>query len=313
MNKGVKTVLIVAAAIIALGVILCAAVIIFSHEDLKDYRGRAYTYEKYVFDASLVRDIRVKDSNRALKLLPADDRNIKACCYEAKDDYYDISLSDDGLLEIIRVEKKRWPFGISLFDLNVGDDDLTVYVPSGMLEDITADTSNGSISYGAIELSGSLRLTSSNGRIRAEDLTAGGNIYLTTSNGSITLEAVTAAGNIFAVTSNGRVGAENVGAEDIRLESSNGSVTAVDTAASERLLIDSSNGDIKVENIDGSEIELSTSNSRVSGSIRGRMSDYAIISGTSNASNNLPNGTDGEKRLVVRTSNGSIDITFTDG
>ncbi len=118
-------------------------------------------------------------------------------------------------------------------------------------------------------------------------------------------------GDLNIHTSNGRLSIQNLSLSHVRLQTSNGAIHMenLDCLSSDAR---TSNGAIKIDHLSGGNISLHTSNGAIKGTIRGNMQDYAISSGTSNGSNNLPNVClDGKaKKLSAHTSNGKIGIEF---
>ena len=84
--------------------------------------------------------------------------------------------------------------------------------------------------------------------------------------------------------------------------------------ADEKLAAHTTNGSIHFEEIDAKDIQLKTSNASIKGTLRGKGTEYAIESGTSNGKNSLPskwNQSDSAaKRLSVYTSNANIKVAF---
>lgn len=113
-------------------------------------------------------------------------------------------------------------------------------------------------------------------------------------------------------TSNGAIELDNVHAANISVKFSNGIIHAANTAAQSGLSLRTSNGKISVEGIAATTIDLNTSNGAIKGTVRGKKEDYKIRSDTSNGSSNLSDTDTGSKRLTVKTSNGSIEIGFSD-
>ena len=117
--------------------------------------------------------------------------------------------------------------------------------------------------------------------------------------------------SLTAVSSNGRIELEDVYLEQqLEGSTSNGRIVADNVTADQSLKLKTSNGRSEVSMLGSQNITLKTSNGSVSGTVRGTAEEYAVSAGTSNARNNLIDSTSGEKQLVVRTSNGNINIDF---
>ena len=107
---------------------------------------------------------------------------------------------------------------------------------------------------------------------------------------------------------------EDTKVQTICMESTNGALRLKDVQADEKLVAHTTNGSIHFEEIDAKDIQLKTSNASIKGTLRGKGTEYAIESGTSNGKNSLPskwNQSDSAtKRLSVHTSNANIKVAF---
>lgn len=159
---------------------------------------------------------------------------------------------------------------------------------------------------------GKIELNGSNGRVRVEGVALHAGITVRTSNGRIIVNDV-ACDFADLQTSNARVTVDDLKTRaDIRLKSTNGRLEVRNAVAFGRVDLTTSNGAINVEEISTDHMKLKTSNGSVSGTIKGRIEDYAINSSTCNGHNNLPTGTEGAKSLEVSTNNGSIRMQFSE-
>ena len=157
---------------------------------------------------------------------------------------------------------------------------------------------------------GKIELNGSNGRVRVEGVALHAGLTVRTTNGRIIVSDV-ACDFADLQTSNACVSVDALKTRaDIRLTSTNGRLEARSAVAFGRVELQTSNGAINVEDISTDHMRLKTSNGSVSGTIKGRIEDYAITSSTCNGHNNLPTGTQGAKSLEVSTNNGSIRVHF---
>ena len=136
---------------------------------------------------------------------------------------------------------------------------------------------------------------------------------LSTTNGGITCNDVRAS-HVELISSNASVKCEDTKVQTICMESTNGALRLKDVQADEKLAAHTTNGSIHFEEIDAKDIQLKTSNASIKGTLRGKGTEYAIESGTSNGKNSLPskwNQSDSAaKRLSVHTSNANIKVEF---
>ena len=98
---------------------------------------------------------------------------------------------------------------------------------------------------------------------------------------------------------------------DMSIELTSGSLKADDITADD-LKLDCTSGSIKFENLaSGGDIEIDCTSGSVKGTLDGAKSDYTIRSETTAGSSNLSNTDGGRKKLDVETTAGSINIEFT--
>lgn len=151
----------------------------------------------------------------------------------------------------------------------------------------------------------SINLHTSNGNVRADLLT--GEIKIRTSNGNVDLNQV-AAGRVDLETSNGNVHLKQLHSANVRVHTSNGQVHAdlisPASAAAADVEMTTSNGNMSVQlGPDFSaRLDASTSN--------GKVVSGAVLTTIDRKTKEDLQGTigAGAGRLVLRTSNGSIDI-----
>ena len=257
------------------------------------------TYEPadYTTPAVEITEIRIRTRNMPVKVTPSKGSEITLHYYTCEKDPYEVSL-DGGVLTLKYkydnlFNVSSWFNGSTIFNvINNTNPRVEVVVPEAY--------------------AGALELDTSNASVNVSDLTAAGNIRIDTSNSPIELNNVSAV-QVSAHTSNGAVTLSKlIVSGTVDMKSSNGSLTARQVAAKDKLRLDTSNGRIVVDQVTSANIELRSSNGGISGTVGGKRSDYTISSDTSNADDNLGDGGKGPFRLTVNTSNGAINISFTD-
>ena len=200
--------------------------------------------------------------------------------------------------------------------------------------ELTLTTSNGSITAKKLNLSGGCTLSTTNAGITCENVEAegafsaqtkngpvdiktcksGGTVTVKTENAAVSLEDIEAADAVRASTRNGALSVDTLWAQELEADTRNGKLTLQRTTTAGSTRAETANNSLKINGIEaGTDIYLRNSNGAVTGTIKGDFSDYSITSKTSNADSNLPGrGGSGEKLLQVQTSNGRIDIDFTE-
>ncbi len=255
----------------------------------------AYREADYTAPAEEVQGIVIKARNMPVTVKVSQGNEVALRYYTSEEDPYEVTL-ESGVLTLKYTNTALFSIGsvfanASIFRaLNGGSLEVELTVPAAYAGSLRLDTSNGTITAAGLDGMGELTAETSNAAVNMTDISAK-TVKIRTSNGGVTVERVLASGRLDA-------------------ETSNGGVTARQTAAQDALTITTSNGRITVDMVTSKAIELRSSNAPISGTLGGRRGDYTIASSTSNGNNNLGSGGSGASRLTVNTSNGAIDIRF---
>ena len=290
--------------------------------------------------------ITVQDANMPIKIGLSPDDSIHITYFEREHETYEIDTSDG--ISIKSSVSYKWFDRIAVIDLSspsltillprdytgsldisttnaditVGDlspQDLKVVTTNGKItldnltvaQGVFADTVNSAITVRSVAAGGSFEAFNRNGSLSLKALTAQ-SVSAETSNSGVTLSAVASDSHITVVNQNGSITLEAAAAKTVTAKTRNGKLTCESVDAIDTIDLSNDNGSIKIDKLAATQqISLSTSNASISGVLAGKMSDYKITSKTSNAKNTLPERMpDGNIRLDVSNSNGSIDISF---
>lgn len=119
-------------------------------------------------------------------------------------------------------------------------------------------------------------------------------------------------GDMSVELTSGSLKADDITADDLKLDCTSGSIKLNNVKAKGDIDIDCTSGSIKFENLaSGGDIEIDCTSGSVKGTIDEAKSDYTIRSETTAGSSNLSNTDGGRKKLDVETTAGSINIEFT--
>ena len=194
-------------------------------------------------------------------------------------------------------------------DLNLKTDNGTVNVSDMVCANLVIETDNGAVTVTNVTAQ-NVTFELDNGAFTGKDITAK-TLRAETDNGLISLERVAVEELFFAKSHNGVVNLAECSAESFELYTSNGTIM-LDRITAEKVEAETNNGAVRLTQLDAKDITLQTDNGSISGSIVGSRADYAIEARVKNGSCNLPNKSDGERRLKATSDNGSIKITFTE-
>ncbi|MBO1678358.1 DUF4097 family beta strand repeat-containing protein [Bittarella massiliensis (ex Durand et al. 2017)] len=219
-----------------------------------------------------------------------------------------------------------------LEDLSLDTSNAAIEVENCALPQLKATTTNARIELDDLSVAGTAVLSTTNGSLHLTQVKAG-RLEMKTTNSSIDLDSVTASGGLEAETKNGTVKgrALEVG-ETLWLKTTNGTLTLEDSRARvatvettnaavrlERISCDKTftattkNGRVEFERMEATTTNFKTTNASVKGSFVGGQGDYNYRCTTTNGKSNLgeSGGTGAQKQFYCATTNGNIDISFT--
>ena len=224
----------------------------------------------------------------------------------------------------------------------------SISVKDLMNSDVEVKNNSGSIKLENIEKSGKISAKNSSGSIRVTNLNSTGDITLESSSGSVRAEEIKCK-DLFAKATSGSVGVDKAECDNITAHSNSGSVKVANSTVKSDVNTKANSGSSRVESTTCSNLESETSSGSVtvddvkadtakcattsggvhlkgldisksaafkassgsvSGTIKGKESDFSIITSTTSGSCNLNGSREGEKTLDVSTTSGSINIKF---
>lgn len=288
-----KKILLVAGAVVTLGLILCFASFASVGFSVSGFAAQEDAYVEKTYTASVndVQKVWVDASNMPITVVPVKGNEIAVTYFTSEKDPYEAAF-ENGVLSVKR-KNMGWfqSSNFSLFgSLHMANLHIQIDVPEAY--------------------AGDFQLVTSNGRISVTDLANITDVTVNTSNASVQMENL-AAEQISIDTSNGAVSLTRINVlKQTRVDTSNGAIAAKQVISRDGIYLHTSNGSIGVEEVEAPVIELRSSNARIMGTVSGLREDYSVSASTSNGDNNLQSGGTGDKRLTVDTSNGSIQIGF---
>ena len=230
----------------------------------------------------------ISAKDRGITLEPSEDERVHVHCEKDEIDEI-VCYEKEGMFFFSHRSKRRMHFfgGFSRVDSII-----KVQIPESVMQ---------------------AEVSTTNGGIRISEISQPKSVKAHTTNGGITCNDVRA-GHVELISSNASVKCEDTKVQTIYMESTNGGLRLKDVQAEEKLAAHTTNGSIHFEEIDARDIQLKTSNASIKGTLRGKSTEYAIESGTSNGKNSLPSkwnqGDSAAKRLSVHTSNANIKVAF---
>lgn len=141
-----------------------------------------FAEKSYTPDAQ-VREIRIEVEDREIAVSPSGDGQVHMQYAENSKEFYDISVSDDGVLTMTSASDKAWTdyVGVQSSDGKT----IALQVPDAMLENLTISTTNEDITVSGLTVNGTMDLTCNGGQIAFENVGVGSALRLTGKNGDI--------------------------------------------------------------------------------------------------------------------------------
>ena len=175
--------------------------------------------------------IDIQAADREILVVPSEDGQFHIDYAESEKEFYDISVSDSGVLTMVAQSEKEWTDYIG-GSKSAGADQITVQVPDAALATLSLRTTNEDISLSALTVTGQLTLSNNGGDISFENMGAPDAVTVENKNGDIT-GAITGSYDDYAITC-----AVKKGESSLPDEKSGGSKT---------LSAANNNGDIEIE------------------------------------------------------------------
>ena len=195
-------------------------------------------------------------------------------------------------------------------------------------DEVPIQSSSGSVKAANIVSTGNFTITSSSGSnksssIKCKDFSANAssgsvtaediecdNLSAKSSSGSVKVANATVKNTLETGATSGSVRVSDSSATDLKGQTNSGSIhfgnTDVDTAYAE-----CTSGGIRLEGLDvANAAEFKSKSGSIGGSIKGKESDFSIVTSTTSGSCNLKGSREGNKKLDVSTTSGSIHINF---
>ena len=319
MRTATKVWLIVAGALIALGIIVFGTAFMAIGGDMAGFSTNKYeTNEHQITDE--FENILIKSNTASIKLVASEDDSCSVVCYEQTNLKHSVSVKD-GALEIKVVDERKWYEHIGI---NFSTPTVTVYIPKGEYGDLDISVSTGDVDipegfgFENIDVSAStgrvmcgavakqdVNITTTTGNIVANGVCAK-SINLSVSTGRVELNAITCEGDLSVTVSTGSARVSGVTCKNFRSDGDTGRLYLGYLEAEDKITVKSSTGDVSFEDCDAAELFIETSTGDVEGTLR---SDKVFIVRTDTGDVEVPKTTSGG-RCEITTDTGDIEISI---
>ena len=294
-----KVWMIVAASLVALGLIVFTVAFAITGFQFKEFEMRKCTQNTHTVTESFS-NVSIVTDTADIDVLPSPDGQVRVECLERPKELHTV-LVTDGTLTITLNDTRAWYDYLSFFSIT--SPKITVYLPAGEYGNLTVKASTGdihiakdftfanadvSVSTGDVHYGASamedLTIKASTGNIEIDEVNCVGAVSLRVSTGKTKISALTCK----ELTSTGTTG-------DLSMEN----VTVIGLMSLKR-----DTGDINFVGCDAAEIVIHTSTGDVKGSFR---TDKIVWAKTDTGHVEVPKSTAGG-RCEIRTDTGDIHI-----
>ncbi len=320
VGKAMITAIIVAAACIILGIIICAAGMLMIDFDLTELNSA--TAETNVHEITQDFDsISIDVTEADVRLEPSADGVCRVVCEETDRVRHSVSVTADTL-SIGRVDTRKWyeRFGIFFNKMSV-----CVYLPedeygelkiksvSGNIvislgcetECIEVNSTSGDVSFSAVS-DGNVVIKSVSGNITAADISAG-SISVKSTSGRLKLARLFSESDITLGTTSGDMMLDGCEADNIYADTTSGKLSAENAIAVKYAEYESVSGDMKLSACDAQELKLKA----VSGDITATLlSEKSYFTHTVSGNVFVPPSVMNTGKCDVSTTSGNIRITL---
>ena len=319
MRTATKVWLIVAGALIALGIIVLGTAFMAIGGDMAGFSTNKYeTNEHQITDE--FENILIKSNTATIKIVASEDDSCSVVCYEQTNLKHSVSVKD-GALEIKVVDERKWYEHIGI---NFSAPTVTVYIPKGEYGDLDVSVSTGDVDIPEGFGFENIDVTASTGRVMCgavakQDVnitTTTGDIFgngvsaasmkLSVSTGRIDLNGIKCEGDLSVTVSTGKARVSGVKCKNFRSDGDTGRLYLRYLEAEDKITVKRSTGDVSFEDCDAAELFIETSTGDVEGTLR---SDKVFIVRTDTGDVEVPKTTSGGRCEII-TDTGDIEISI---
>lgn len=300
MSKGMKRLLVIAAALVVLGSGIVAAVMTEYDWDFSKLSTVKYETSTYQVSKAF-NGISIHTDTADILFAASEDSTCRVVCHEQEKLKHSVAV-DDGVLSIETVDDRQW---YEYIGISIGSPKITVYLPETEYESLLVRESTGSVALPRGFHFEKMDIAASTGDIHVEGVSAG-EMALSVSTGKVTVTDVDCEGDIRVDVSTGKTNMVNVECENLTSNGDTGDLTMKNVIAAQMFTVERDTGDVRFDACDASELLIRTDTGDVTGSL---LTDKVFIAQTDTGRVDVPRTTTGGK-CEVTSSTGDIDLTI---
>ena len=304
MSRPTKIWLIVAAALVILGIIIFVVVMTMLNWKFLKLGTVKYETNSYEIDESF-RNISIDVDTSDIIILPSDDGKVKVVCYESIKEKHSVSVDNDTLI-INTDDNRKWydHIGIGFKSAKITVYLPIIYIPEYNYLFLDIETSTGGVDISRGFHFGRVDIETSIGVIKINGMSAG-DVELSASTGRIEISDIICE-NVEIEVSTGKTKLANVKCRSLESEGNTGDISLIDVIVREKIDIERSTGDVIFDSCDAAELHIVTDTGDVKGSL---LTAKIFIPRTDTGRINVPKTTSGGV-CEITTDTGNIIINI---
>lgn len=289
----------VGAALVILGLALCALILWRNNWDFSKLSTRHYLTNTHIMNESFT-DIAVYTDTANVIFIPSDSGSCQVVCYEMEAARHLVTV-ENGCLTIRVQDQRKWYDHIGMFSVSPK---ITLALPQNAYEALVVESSTGNtelpgdFSFERIDISGST------GSIHCL-ASAAKSLELKTHTGWIQADNLTA-GTMDIAVSTGKVTLTDIACDSLRSTGSTGTITLSQVIATGSISIRRSTGHVQFDRCDAASLSVQTSTGNITGTL---LSDKVFLAQTDTGRIHVPQ-TDTGGKCQVRTDTGNIQLAI---
>ncbi len=188
-----------------------------------------FMQKTYEADGTQIREIRMDVRDRQIEVSLSADHQIHIDYFENSREYYDISVSDSGVLTMKAVVNKEWTEYIG-GKAAAENRKISLQIPDALLSSLKLSTTNEDILLSAVTVTDTLSVSQNGGNLIFDKVNAGKAIVFTAKNGNIS-GTIVGGYDDYDIACEIKKGKSNLpadkkgGEKELRVSANNGDVT----------------------------------------------------------------------------------------
>ena len=317
MKRSTKIWLVVAIALVLIGIIIIEGALILIDFDFSKLATNRYETNEYVIDESF-EGISIITDTADISFVISEQENPRIVCFEQSNVKHQV-LVNDGTLSIECRDERRW---YEYIGINWDSPTITVYLPKGQYGDLSVKTDTGAVEipkdlkFGDIDIStdtgvvkvlssaeGNVKVKTDTGLVKIDNISAL-SIDVTVSTGEVAIKNSKVSGDVSVTVDTGKAKVTNVKCQNFTSKGDTGDLTVVNTVAAQKIYVERDTGDVAIGTSDVQEIYIQTD----TGDVWCKwLSPKIVVAHSDTGRISVPESAEGG-RCEVRTDTGDIEI-----